>query len=274
MKKPVLLWVDCNLSVQHGEPPAPFADYFQMEYAVGTAGLESGRPLRCEAVCFDFDYPDRAGLRLIQRVKENNPSVPVMMLTLQHSEALAIWAFRVRVWDYLVKPISRTDLHRCLRLLSRVSAYRERQEPRSLQAPVEPIPDEIPITRLGRTETELLPAIYFVEQHFNAKIAAPEVARLCNMSPFRFSRKFHDHFGITFQDYLLRFRIGQACRLLQNPHAAVSDVAYAVGFNDGSHFTRQFKKHVGVPPSEFAGSSAATDPMSSLLTLPQTGASR
>ena len=73
---------------------------------------------------------------------------------------------------------------------------------------------------------------------------------MCSMSPFVFSRKFKDVFGISFRDYVVRYRLRAACGLLKNPGSSVTDVAFAVGFNDVSYFSRMFKRHFGMPPSE------------------------
>jgi AraC-like DNA-binding protein len=71
------------------------------------------------------------------------------------------------------------------------------------------------------------------------------------MSPFRFSRSFRETYGITFQDYVVRYRILESCRLLKNPHANITDVAYAIGFNDASYFSRTFRRYVGISPSNY-----------------------
>jgi DNA-binding NarL/FixJ family response regulator len=55
------------------------------------------------ALCFEFDYPDRERLLAMQSVKRSHPRLPILMLTLGHSESLAVWAFRARVWNYLVQ---------------------------------------------------------------------------------------------------------------------------------------------------------------------------
>ena len=60
---------------------------------------------------------------------------------------------------------------------------------------------------------------------------------------------FKDAFGMTFRDYVVRLRLKEAGRLLQNPQASVTEVAYTVGFNDISYFSRMFKRHFGVSPS-------------------------
>ena len=71
------------------------------------------------------------------------------------------------------------------------------------------------------------------------------------MSPFRFSRTFRETYGITFQDYVVRYRILESCRLLKNPNTNVTDVAYAIGFNDASYFSRTFRRYIGTSPSNY-----------------------
>lgn len=51
--------------------------------------------------------------------------------------------------------------------------------------------------------------------------------------------------------WILRQRIHMAARLLAAPGRSVTDIAYAVGFKDASHFTRAFKSHHGVSPREY-----------------------
>ena len=49
----------------------------------------------------------------------------------------------------------------------------------------------------------------------------------------------------------MRFRILESCRLLQDPNSNVTDVAYAVGFNDASYFSRTFRRYIGMTPSNY-----------------------
>lgn len=56
-------------------------------------------------ICFDYDYPNGKRLKVLQEIKHRFPSIPILMLTVQHSEELAVWAFRTGVRDFIVKPI-------------------------------------------------------------------------------------------------------------------------------------------------------------------------
>jgi AraC-like DNA-binding protein len=251
MRKPVLLWVDLTISSRHAELPDVFTEPCDIRICSKPNELfdeiEKGG---INGVCFDMDYPDRRGLELLRTTKTAFPSLPVLFVTLQHSESLAIWAFRSRVLDYLVKPVSKRDFQRPLQALRRMSDVGPTQRGRKALDFSADIPPEVPHkTRVD--DVALLPAIYFVKQKFREKVRSEEVAEACGMSTFRFSRAFHETFGLTFQDYLLRYRILEACRLLRRPDANVTKVAYSVGFNDASYFSRAFRRFMGTSPSAY-----------------------
>lgn len=65
-------------------------------------------------VCVEFCYPDAEHLRVIPAITRRFRSLPVVMFTEFHSEALSIWAFRSGVRDYRVKPIAAATLTRLL----------------------------------------------------------------------------------------------------------------------------------------------------------------
>lgn len=92
----------------------------------------------------------------------------------------------------------------------------------------------------------------FVAEHFHEKFPAADIAEHCGLSRFQFSRSFHAVFGITFREYLLRYRIIAACERLRLGDLPVTEVAYAVGFHDGSYFARMFRRYTGVLPSQYA----------------------
>ena len=253
MSKPDLLWVNLTVSVKEAELPPGFSEYFDIRSCADTFDLDT-TVCRCppQAFCFDFDYPDRAGLRLLLDTKRTHPSLPILMLTLQHSEALAIWAFRSKVWDYLVKPIPRSETDRCLQTLLAMKRQGRTQRHRVPAIQHHRLPEEVSV-RLRVADTTLAPAIYYVEKYYRSKLRIEDVAQACRMSPFRFSRAFKGSFGKTFRDYVVDYRLKEACRLLENPGTTVTDVTYAVGFNDPSYFARVFKQRIGASPSMMIG---------------------
>lgn len=267
---PTLLWVDLTVSIREADLPERLNQAFHVEkYNFGTSMDAAIHRVRPSVVLFDFDYPNRDGLKLMQSTKRDYPSIPVLMFSVQHSEALAVWAFRAGVWDYLIRPISLRELDRCVSGLKDIFAMRRPQsEGRRSIMRASPIPEQNRLTQKGASMLALVPAIEYVEREFREKITSNQAAKICGMTPFQFSRAFKEQYGLTFQDYLLRYRIREACKYLRNPDAAVTDVAYLVGFNDPSYFARIFKRYINVTPSQFAEANAETmDPNKLLATL-------
>ena len=251
MQRTKLIWFDMTITTRHAEVDRRFQEHFDIQCCSNPSCPEKEYELESGvAFCFEFDYPDRPGMSLLCSTKERFPHIPILMITTQHSERLAVWAYRNRVLDYLVTPVSGKDFSRCKELLQAIQTADERQNTRTLIDYRSLIPIEIPvgqrtgITRLG-------PAVHFVQRNFRDRIRSVEVAKICGMSSSHFSRAFTEAFSLTFQEFVLRYRIGQACSELQHPNISVSNVAVSVGFNDPSYFARAFRRFVGLSPSEF-----------------------
>lgn len=74
--------------------------------------------------------------------------------------------------------------------------------------------------------------------------------RLC-ISPRQLSRKFNATVGLSSRDYILRYRIDRACKLLAEGEKNVGEVARECGIDDIAYFSRFFRKMTGMTPSEY-----------------------
>ncbi|MCO4757877.1 MAG: response regulator, partial [Oceanospirillaceae bacterium] len=107
MEKSVLLWIDMKASRSEEGVSILFEKYFVVRMiGADQAAMLTPSDMTPSAICFDYDFPDKYGLDLLRSTRMNFPTLPVLLLTEQHSEALAIWALRMRVWDFLVKPLN------------------------------------------------------------------------------------------------------------------------------------------------------------------------
>jgi len=249
-----LLWIDLSTADADAQPEALLEDYFAVEICRRHERVARRLSLENpEVVCFSFDYPDRAGSRLVEEMKRLYSSVPMFITTVQHSEELAVWAFRSRMTDFLVKPLQEDELLRCYGVLSDVCTAKRGQGNRVMAKSDQVMPASI-VSTSGSGNKSLAPALYYVEQHFREKIRCDDVARLCGMSSFRFSREFKDKYTIAFRDYVVRYRLREAYKMIKDQKASVTDAAFSVGFNDISYFSRMFKRHFDVSPSSLNNS--------------------
>lgn len=251
MERPKLVWFDMTITTHHAEVDRNFAEHFDIHYCSNPKYPDDALKMQSKvAICFEFDYPDRPGLSLLRSTKERYPSIPILMLTAHHSEQLAVWAYRNRVLDYLVRPVSTEDILRCKGLLQAIQTAENGQSGRTIIDYQSNIPVEIPVGQ-QTGNVRLAPAVQFVQKNFQQQVRNVEIAALCGMSSFHFCHEFTETYSLTFQEFVLRYRILEACKQLQHPNVPVANVAYAVGFNDPSYFARVFRRFVGLSPSEY-----------------------
>ncbi|UYG06386.1 helix-turn-helix domain-containing protein [Halomonas sp. M4R1S46] len=215
------------------------------------------------AACFHYDYPDQQGLADLRRAKQVARSVPLLMITHAHSEELAIWAFRSRVWDYFAEPL---DLQRFMDVVKTLHTLRlGAADADTALTPLEysnrmPRDARLHYAAPSAREATLEKAMDYIERHLDGRISQAEVADSCGLSIFQLSRLFKRNTGCTFQDYLLNRRIEEAVRLLANPTVTITDICFAVGFRDLSYFTRTFHRQMGQSPSAYRCSLADETP--------------
>ncbi|WP_086933478.1 GlxA family transcriptional regulator [Agarilytica rhodophyticola] len=89
------------------------------------------------------------------------------------------------------------------------------------------------------------------EQHFHEVIHLSEVAEKFNLTTRTFIRRFKRATGQTPLSYLQRLRIDAAKNILETSHCQIEQVISEVGYEDISAFTRLFKKHTGITPSQY-----------------------
>lgn len=88
----------------------------------------------------------------------------------------------------------------------------------------------------------------FIEERLTGSIALDEVAACAHLSPWHFARQFRAATGLAPYQYSLSRRMELAKRLLMTTQRSVRDIACDIGFENQSHFRRQFRAHVGVLP--------------------------
>lgn len=92
-------------------------------------------------------------------------------------------------------------------------------------------------------------SIEYIKDSLDANITLDELAENSSLSKYHFLRVFKKDIGLTPHHYILTQRIHKAKELVLNG-SALSEVGLKVGFNDQSHFIRNFRKIYGYSPKE------------------------
>jgi AraC-like DNA-binding protein len=91
----------------------------------------------------------------------------------------------------------------------------------------------------------------YVDTHLDQNIELESLAATAELSLYHFARTFKQSEGTTPHAFVLERRLARARELLARTDLSLSEVAFAVGFADQSHFTRRFRQMVGVSPGQF-----------------------
>jgi AraC family transcriptional regulator len=89
----------------------------------------------------------------------------------------------------------------------------------------------------------------------HARFAEPltlgDLAAAVDLHPVYLATAFRRHCGCGVGEYLRRLRVEEACRRLAETGEPLAEIAVAAGFCDQSHFTRLFKRHLGMTPAAY-----------------------
>jgi len=91
----------------------------------------------------------------------------------------------------------------------------------------------------------------YIAAYFSTDVSLSQLSTLAHLSPFYFARAFTKAVGLPPHAYLEAVRIRKARELIDRG-VAIADTAVAVGYADQSHFTRRFKRVLGITPGQFA----------------------
>ncbi|WP_439862109.1 response regulator transcription factor [Pseudomonas sp. MBLB4136] len=252
--KPLLLWLDLTHDRSVEELIDQFRAACECRLAKSSSLSERASEQQPDMICMHFDHPDALGLNLLLEVKRSVPSIPITMFTVQHSEELAVWAMRSRVWEYMVLPLTSAEKNRYLRSLAQLCEARRGTNGRTRKASVErypTFPDSIRLTAKHQKHQALNQVLQHIDQHFRESIDQKDLAQRSGMTPFRFSRLFKEVIGMGFMDYILNKRMDLAKELLDNSQMPITSIGYEAGFKDPSYFARAFKQANGCTPSEY-----------------------
>ncbi len=89
----------------------------------------------------------------------------------------------------------------------------------------------------------------FLMKNYRENIDLEQLAATVNMAPGSLCRYFKGQTGMTVFEYMLRIRVDFACKLLMDPDLSITRICFDSGFNNLSHFNKQFRKFTGTTPT-------------------------
>lgn len=98
---------------------------------------------------------------------------------------------------------------------------------------------------------EMTPSVAYVMNHYAENISIRGLAEMTGLSLSQFDRRFKQLFQMTPSDYIHRVRVNAARNMLEKLGDSIGEIAIECGFYDQSHFTKRFKRVIGMSPSAY-----------------------
>ncbi|MGW8315089.1 MAG: helix-turn-helix domain-containing protein [Bacteroidales bacterium] len=106
-------------------------------------------------------------------------------------------------------------------------------------------------TRFQTSNSRVKKIHEFLMKNYREEVTLQQIAGVAHMAPASVSRFFKGATGLSVFEYLNKIKIDFARQLLLNTDMSVEHISYDCGFNNLSHFNKQFKKFSGWTPSKY-----------------------
>ena len=226
------------------------SDFRIYECTNGREGLETILKEKPDLVISDVMMPEMDGITLCRKIKQNINinHIPIILLTAKSKAEDQIEGLEIGADAYIVKPFN-TELLRTT--ISNLIANRERLRGKLVgeQQVEEKITkiemksnDEILMSKVMKTIND-----HLADPTLNVEMLAANVG----MSRVHMHRKLKELTNQSARDFIRSIRLKQAANLLREKNLSVSEVAYATGFSNLSHFSNTFRDFYGISPSKY-----------------------
>ncbi|MCV9385098.1 hybrid sensor histidine kinase/response regulator transcription factor [Reichenbachiella ulvae] len=200
-----------------------------------------------DMVISDVMMPVMNGLDLCKKIK-NDPrtsNIPVILLTAQTSEEHKIMGLEAGAIECISKPVNFEIL---ASTISSALKFQKRVNESSQRVKAEPEKIEV----VSRDEKLVQDALELVEKNMsNSDFGVEEMSHELGFSRGYLYQKMLKITGETPMDFIRNIRIKRAAELLTKSQMTVSEVAYAVGYNNPKLFSRYFKSVYKMYPSQY-----------------------
>lgn len=232
----------------------------------GEEGLALIGQEKPDIVFTDIQMPCMDGLTMIAAIKSEFPGTQIAILTGYRDFDYAQKAISLGVTRFLLKPSKMDEIMEALdvmtgKLKMSDSVHGMENETKDIGEPEKNFEDA------GAENTEQLAeyapidsaassfivnnAVAYIEEHYKEKLKLSDVADQVYVSQWHLSKLMNRYLGQNFSEILNGIRINKAKELLKDPSLRIGDIADEVGFLDMAHFSRVFKKLVGISANEY-----------------------
>ena len=228
-------------------------DYFSKDYNVLTAtngkeALQLAHEQQVQLVISDVMMPEMDGIELCRTLKADMQTshIPVILLTAKSESNDVLEGYQSGAEAYVSKPFDPDILQL---QVNNIMQLVEKRQKEIVDADSADIDATDTLGELDKSFVQKMAEI--VEANLaNSDFSITDITEALGVSRSLLHIKMKNILNMSMGDYIRKKRLDKACQMLQNGYN-VSETAYSTGFSDPSYFSKTFKKHVGMSPTEY-----------------------
>ena len=243
MDKPSVLIVDDEPRLLESSSLLLKDDFNVITATNGRDGLSSfkNNP-SISAILLDLDMPVMNGVEALERIREISSEVKVIIMTGRSCHEYARRCADLNVQGYMEKPVEPGVLINRIKELLCIDDYpvlrnywKEKYE-----------------AKVASTTHTVKKALAYIHDNVHRDITREDVSEYLDITPDHLCRLLKKECGLAIADYINRCKILKSQEyLLSTPNKTINQVSEKVGITDANYFSRLFKKHTSLTPSEF-----------------------
>lgn len=215
----------------------------------GEEAVEKAKLFRPDIILIDINMPKMNGLQAIKEIKSLFSDIDIIIISGYDDFLLVREALLLQVADYLLKPINFEELVICL------AKIEDRRNDGSIL-----LDNKAMLTDFPHPEKNEMKTIDKMLEFIDENISEPElslkiIASEFHMNPYYISSFFKKKTDTNFLEYVNLRRVQIAKNLLDQTDLTIGEIAEKVGISDYRSFSKMFRKHVGLQPSQYRSES-------------------
>lgn len=248
VSKPIMVVVE-----DHPDLNNFICDFFEERFQCyqcfdGAEGIQRIAELQPDIVISDLMMPNTDGRAMIASLKENDllAHIPVVVLTAKGQTESKIDLYETGAENYVVKPFDIKELNAIVTaILEQRQRLKMRFRERFFVPKDEALPEEM------ATNDFIEQAVHVIyEQLDNASFSIADLSGALAMGRNKLQKEVRELTGLTPVEFIRSVRLLEAKKRILETNATISEIAFSVGFNNLSYFTRSFKAEFDVLPTD------------------------
>ncbi|MCL5289786.1 MAG: response regulator [Bacillota bacterium] len=209
----------------------------------GIQAVKLAKRYRPDIIVMDLLIPEMDGLQALQEIRKFLPQASIMILSAYSDFSYAQTAIRLRVQEYLLKPVKPSVFKKMFQELLAGTALCHIH-----------VDDEFDEGELGPRTNQIdiiEKSLKYIHENYKQKLTLQMVSSYVFLNPQYFSRIFKKQVGVTYIDYINKLKIDHACKLLETTNYPAYRISSECGFTDPSYFNRVFVQQMNMTPKAY-----------------------